>query len=94
MDLNPDISHTLRRVACKCWKPKCSGVSVGCRSLKRLDVVGHQHFWSFAPQRRDKGGRLLEVTGVQARWALHCNGSNIKYVAGEYWDFFDHYVPR
>jgi SAM-dependent methyltransferase len=91
MDLNPDAERlagpdvTLLQQDCSApWNiHPCS-----------LDVVFTSNFFEHLP---DKSA--LEQTLQNAKQSLRSGGKliiigpNIKYLAGAYWDFFDHYIP-
>ena len=59
-----------------------------------LDVVFTSNFFEHLPTKQ-----VLQSTLVEAFRCLKPNGHlialgpNIKYLEGEYWDFFDHYLP-
>jgi SAM-dependent methyltransferase len=59
-----------------------------------LDVVFTSNFFEHLPTKH-----VLQSTLVEAFRCLKPNGRlialgpNIKYLEGEYWDFFDHYLP-
>lgn len=59
-----------------------------------LDVVFTSNFFEHLPTKH-----VLQLTLVEAFRCLKPNGRlialgpNIKYLEGEYWDFFDHYLP-
>jgi SAM-dependent methyltransferase len=59
-----------------------------------LDVVFTSNFFEHLPTKH-----VLQATLVEAYRCLKPNGHlialgpNIKYLNGEYWDFFDHYLP-
>lgn len=59
-----------------------------------LDVVFTSNFFEHLPTKQ-----VLQSTLVEAYRCLKPNGRlialgpNIKYLEGEYWDFFDHYLP-
>lgn len=91
MDLNPDVSkrvqtgvHVLLQDCSKPW-PLPSG---------SLDVIFTSNFLEHLPNKQAlaqtlrEAGRCLKTNG-----RIIALGPNIKYLAGEYWDFLDHYIP-
>ncbi len=91
MDLNPD---TIRQAA--------PGVQILTQSCSEpwdlpdnsLDIVFTSNFFEHLSTKRD-----LRDTLLQARRCLRPGGRiialgpNIRYLPGQYWDFFDHYLP-
>src|SRR5258706_16479280 len=85
-------SARVRRPVYRCWNrivPK----SGRCR-LEALDVVFTSNFLEHLPHKDAIRRTLLEVYRcLKPGGRFIAMGPNIKYVPGEYWDFFDHYVP-
>jgi SAM-dependent methyltransferase len=90
MDLNPDsvrFAETATIVEQDCSQP-------WPLKTASLDVVFTSNFFEHLPT---KG--MLESTLIQAFRCLKpggrliAMGPNIRYLAGTYWDFFDHYLP-
>ena len=90
MDMNPDA----RRYA----NPDVSVLEQDCSEEWKLgagtlDTVFTSNFFEHLPSKA-----RLQKTILQAHRALRpggrliAMGPNIKYVPGEYWDFFDHYL--
>ena len=90
MDLNPDA---VRQAA-----PGVQILSQSCSAEwaladNSLDVVFTSNFFEHLSTKRD-----LRETLAQARRCLKpggriiAMGPNIRYLAGEYWDFYDHYL--
>lgn len=91
MDLNPD-AYTFADPAVAVLEQDCSDEwGIGKQSL---DVVFTSNFFEHLPTKQS-----LEKTLQQAYKALKpggrliAMGPNIRYLAGAYWDFFDHYIP-
>ena len=59
-----------------------------------IDVIFTSNFFEHLPSKQ-----ALELTLVQAFRALRCGGRliamgpNIRFVPGQYWDYFDHHLP-
>lgn len=91
MDLNPDVrsqaSSDVEILEQDCSEPWA--VPAGS-----LDAVFTSNFFEHLPTKAH-----LEQTLTEARRCLKeggclvALGPNIKYLPGEYWDFFDHYLP-
>ena len=90
MDLNPDA---VRNAA-----PNVEIISQNCAELwalpnESLDVVFTSNFFEHLLTKQD-----LRETLIQAYRCLKPNGKlialgpNIRYLPGQYWDFYDHYV--
>jgi SAM-dependent methyltransferase len=59
-----------------------------------LDVVFTSNFFEHLPDKEALGRTLDEVRRcLRPGGRLVAMGPNIKYLPGEYWDFWDHYVP-
>jgi len=90
MDLNPDsvlfadTAHIFEQDCSRLWPLNADS----------LDVVFTSNFFEHLPTKA-----TLENTLVQALRCLRpggrliAMGPNVRYVAGAYWDFFDHYLP-
>jgi SAM-dependent methyltransferase len=90
MDLNPDARKYLASDV-ELFLQDCSAKwAVGAESL---DVVFSSNFFEHLP---DKGclGRTLDEAHrcLRAGGKLVAMGPNIRYLAGAYWDFWDHYL--
>ena len=91
MDLNPAAS-TLAAPGVTVIQQDCS--IAWDIAPNTLDAVFTSNFFEHLP---DKAA--LEATlgnawrSLRAGGTLVMMGPNIKYVPGEYWDFFDHYIP-
>ena len=91
MDLNPDSK--------KFASPDVTILEQDCSSEWRMapgsiDILFTSNFFEHLPTKQ-----ALELTLRQAHRALAPGGRilalgpNIKFTAGEYWDYFDHYLP-
>jgi SAM-dependent methyltransferase len=59
-----------------------------------LDVVFTSNFFEHLPNKAALERTLLEVQrALVPGGKLIAMGPNIKFVRGQYWDFFDHYIP-
>jgi SAM-dependent methyltransferase len=91
MDLNPEVAN---RVApgIKVLQQDCSETwALGPESL---DAVFTSNFFEHLPTKQHLERTLLEaLRALKGGGRLIALGPNIKYLAGAYWDFFDHYVP-
>ena len=91
MDLNPDTAGFLG--------PEVTFFHQDC-SLpwplpdRSLDVVFTSNFFEHLPNKDTLGRTLDEIHRcLRPGGRLVAMGPNIKYLPGEYWDFWDHYVP-
>ena len=90
MDLNPDSVRFAETA--RVFEQDCS--RTWPLPADALDVVFTSNFFEHLPTKA-----TLEATLVQALRCLKpggrliAMGPNVRYVPGEYWDFFDHYVP-
>lgn len=91
MDMNPN--------AAKALAPNVQFLQQDCSTNwnlpdASLNIVFTSNFFEHLPDKR-----LLASTLMQARRALCPGGKlimlgpNIKYLPGDYWDFWDHYLP-
>ncbi len=91
MDLNPDAERyagsevsVLQQSCAQPW-----GVPP-----ESLDVVFSSNFFEHLPSKPDLERTLEEAyRALRPGGRLIAIGPNIKYLPGEYWDLFDHYVP-
>ncbi len=59
-----------------------------------LDIVFTSNFFEHLPTKHVLQSTLLEaIRCLKPNGRLIALGPNIKYLEGEYWDFFDHYLP-
>lgn len=59
-----------------------------------LDVVFTSNFFEHLPDKKSLGQTLDEVRRcLRPGGRLIAMGPNIKFLPGEYWDFWDHYLP-
>ena len=91
MDLNPD---TVQQAA--------PGVQILAQSCSQpwaipadsLDVVFTSNFFEHLYTKRDLRDALLEAWRcLRPGGRIIALGPNIRYLPGEYWDFYDHYLP-
>jgi SAM-dependent methyltransferase len=60
----------------------------------KLDVVFTSNFFEHLPDKATLGRTLDEVYRcLKPGGSLIALGPNMRYLAGEYWDFWDHYLP-
>jgi SAM-dependent methyltransferase len=91
MDLNPDAPKYLASTV--------QFLDQDCASPWRLEsgalnVVFTSNFFEHLPDKGALGRTLDEIFRCLAPGGkLIAMGPNIKYLAGEYWDFWDHYLP-
>jgi SAM-dependent methyltransferase len=90
MDLNPDAPRFLES-GIRFLLQDCSerwGLSDAS-----LDVVFTSNFFEHLPDKRALGKTLDEIRRcLRVGGRLIAMGPNIKYLPGQYWDFWDHYV--
>jgi SAM-dependent methyltransferase len=91
MDLNPSAKDNL--------SPGIEHLEQDC-SLpwplppNSLDVVFTSNFFEHLPSKQALQATLAEAFRcLKPNGHLIALGPNIKYLSGEYWDFFDHYLP-
>lgn len=91
MDLNPESA---RRLA-----PGVSFLHQDCSSSwdvapSSVDVVFSSNFFEHLPDKESLRRTLVEAhRSLKQGGRLICMGPNIRYLPGEYWDFWDHYLP-
>jgi SAM-dependent methyltransferase len=91
MDLNPD---TATRVGTEvtCFLQDCS--TTWPLPDNSLDVVFTSNFFEHLPDKQALGRTLDEIRRcLKPAGRLIAMGPNLKYLFGEYYDFWDHYVP-
>lgn len=90
MDLNPDAPRFLGRDV-KFLLQDCS--TRWQLPDASLDAVFTSNFFEHLPDKAALGRTLDEINRcLRPAGRLIAMGPNIKYLAGEYWDFWDHYV--
>lgn len=91
MDLNPDLPHRVPS-AVRCLLQDCSRTwPLGDGSL---DLVFTSNFFEHLPDKVALGRTLDEAWRcLKPGGRLVALGPNIKYLPGEYWDFWDHHLP-
>ena len=91
MDLNPEVVNRAA-LGVQILQQDCS--EPWAVPANALDAVFTSNFFEHLPTKAN-----LERTLIEARRCLKSGGClialgpNIKYLPGEYWDFFDHYLP-
>jgi SAM-dependent methyltransferase len=91
MDLNQECGRRLQGISVFLHQD-CS--TTWPLENETLDVVFTSNFFEHLPDKKsiestlDQAFRCLRPGGK-----IICVGPNIKYVAGAYWDFWDHFVP-
>jgi SAM-dependent methyltransferase len=91
MDLNPSTKNQLN-ADIEFLEQDCS--QPWPLEANSLDVIFTSNFFEHLPSKH-----VLQATVLEAFRCLKPNGRlialgpNVKYLAGEYWDFFDHYIP-
>ena len=81
--LNPDVTFLLRD--CSVAWPLADA---------SLDVVFTSNFFEHLPDKQALGRTLDEIRRcLRPGGRLVAMGPNIKFLAGPYWDFWDHYIP-
>ena len=90
MDLNPDAPRFLA--------PEVSFLLQDCSARWQLDdasldVVFTSNFFEHLPDKAALGRTLDEIKRcLKPGGRLVAMGPNVKYLPGQYWDFWDHYV--
>lgn len=91
MDLNPEST---RRLA-----PDVRFLQQDCSASWQvapasLDVVFSSNFFEHLPDKDSLRRTLAEAhRSLKPGGRLICMGPNIRYLPGQYWDFWDHYLP-
>ena len=91
MDLNPDAQRlagsdvlVVQQNAAQPWRI----------APESLDIVFSSNFFEHLPSKPTLEQTLGEAyRALRPGGRLIAMGPNIRYLAGEYWDFFDHYLP-
>jgi SAM-dependent methyltransferase len=91
MDLNPDAPAHLEE--------EVTFLQQNCSQAwplpdESLDVVFSSNFFEHLPTKADLQRTLQEAyRTVKTGGKLICLGPNIRFLAGSYWDFWDHHLP-
>ena len=91
MDLNPESARRL--------DPQVRFLQQDCSSTwqvpaSSLDVVFSSNFFEHLADKESLRRTLEEAhRSLRPGGRLICMGPNIRYLAGAYWDFWDHYLP-
>jgi SAM-dependent methyltransferase len=91
MDLNPESARRL--------SPNVVFLKQDCSTRwplpdSTLDVIFTSNFFEHLPTKESLRETVLEARRcLRTGGTLICVGPNIKYLPGEYWDFWDHYLP-
>ena len=90
MDLNPDaISHLAKNI--EFLHQDCS--APWPMAENSLDVVFTSNFFEHLPDKESLNRTLRQaLRALKPGGRLIALGPNIKYLHGEYWDFYDHHV--
>lgn len=91
MDLNPD-SAKLAAPGVRMLEQNCS--ETWALPDNTLDVVFTSNFFEHLHTKQDLRHTLLQVRRcLRPGGRIIAIGPNIRYLPGEYWDFYDHYLP-
>ncbi len=91
MDLNPATKNLLMN-GVQFFQQDCS--TRWPLDDESLDVVFTSNFFEHLPDKATLGRTLDEVWRcLKKGGTLIAMGPNVRYLAGEYWDFWDHYLP-
>jgi SAM-dependent methyltransferase len=91
MDLNPDAAKKLSPEV-TCLAQDCS--QPWALPDSALDIVFTSNFFEHLPDKSSLARTLAQALRcLKPGGRLICLGPNIKYLAGNYWDFWDHYLP-
>jgi SAM-dependent methyltransferase len=91
MDLNPDAAKMLA-AGVRYFQQDCS--LTWPLPNNALDTVFTSNFFEHLPDKATVGRALEEAQRcLKPGGRLIALGPNIKYLPGEYWDFWDHYLP-
>ena len=91
MDLNPDAARRLDRTG----PPPGPGLSSPWALPDQvLDLVFTSNFFEHLPDKAALARTLAETRrSLKPGGRLVALGPNIKFLPGQYWDFWDHYLP-
>jgi SAM-dependent methyltransferase len=90
MDLNPDVVRFLGADVTPLLQDCSARWQLADASL---DVVFTSNFFEHLPDKRALGRTLDEINRcLRPGGRLIAMGPNVKYLPGEYWDFWDHYI--
>ncbi len=90
MDLNPDSARFAETA--KVFEQDCS--QLWPLKADSLDVVFTSNFFEHLPTKSTLESTLVQaVRCLKPGGRLIAMGPNVRYLAGSYWDFFDHYLP-
>jgi SAM-dependent methyltransferase len=90
MDLNPDSLIYAKNA--KIFDQDCS--QVWPINSNSLDVVFTSNFFEHLPTKATLESTLVQVFRcLKPGGRLIAMGPNVRHVPGDYWDFFDHYLP-
>lgn len=91
MDLNPDSGSRLNREI-KFFLHDCS--VEWPITPESLDVIFTSNFLEHLPSKQTLPAVIANaVRCLKPKGRLICLGPNIRYLAGSYWDFWDHHIP-
>ncbi len=91
MDLNPDARQYLEPEV-ECLLQDCS--ARWPLPDHSLEVVFSSNFFEHLPDKTALGSTFEEIHRcLKIGGRLIAMGPNVRYLAGEYWDFWDHYIP-
>jgi len=91
MDLNPD-ARSLLEGGVRLMSQDCS--QPWPLAENTLDLVFTSNFFEHLPDKTSLGRTLAEARRcLKPGGHLVAMGPNIKFLPGEYWDFWDHYLP-
>jgi SAM-dependent methyltransferase len=91
MDLNPEVANRAAP-AIEILEQDCS--EIWAVPDNTLDTVFTSNFFEHLPTKAHLERTLAEAYRcLKNGGRLIAMGPNIKYAPGEYWDFFDHYLP-
>jgi len=91
MDLNPDCSAHLDS-AVEFLNQDCT--NKWDLPDESLDMVFTSNFFEHLPSKESLDETLHQASRcLKADGQIICLGPNIKFLGGQYWDFYDHYLP-
>jgi SAM-dependent methyltransferase len=91
MDLNPDAESRLNHEI-KFFLHDCS--VEWPLPAESLDVIFSSNFFEHLSSKEVLSRVIASATRcLKPRGRLICLGPNVKYLAGAYWDFWDHHIP-
>lgn len=90
VDINPDAQNLLNP---EIEFHQCLATNLGSIGIEKADVVFTSNFLEHLPDKKTLDKFLAQVMAVlKAGGRYIILGPNLRYLPGEYWDFYDHHL--